>query len=135
VIVQPNEDLRSQFERRRARYAAEGVAAKQWASEPAVTRDGIAIQVVANISNQADAELAVENGADGVGLYRAEALFMYRKSLPAEDELLNDLSHTLDPFGQQPCIIRLLDVGGDKHLPYLRLPSESSRNRSRLYGD
>lgn len=126
VIVHPDDDLRAQFERRKTRYAAEGAAAKRRASEPAVTADGVVTEVAANISSRADAELAVENGADGVGLYRTEALFMYRKSLPAEEELIKELSHTLDPLGLKSCIVRLLDIGGDKHLPYLRLPSESS---------
>ena len=127
VLVNPDDDARARFRERRDRYAAEGAAAKQRAQEPAVTADGVAIQVAANITSRTDAELAADNGTDAVGLYRTEALFMYRKALPTEDELLEQFSRTLEPLGQKkPCIIRLLDVGGDKKLPYLKLSSEQS---------
>jgi len=126
VVVNPDEETRARFQERRKRYEAEGVAAKARACEAAVTVDGVTVQVAANITSRADAELADENGADGVGLFRTEALFMYRNALPSEDELVEELSHALEPLAEKPSIVRLLDVGGDKNLPYLKLPAEES---------
>lgn len=126
VVVNPDEETRARFQERRKRHEAEGVATKARAREPAVTVDGVTIQVAANITGRADAELAAENGADGVGLFRTEALFMYRDTLPSEDELVEELSHALEPLAEKPSVVRLLDVGGDKNLPYLKLPAEES---------
>lgn len=126
VLVDPDGEAQARFQERKKRHAAEGAAAMAKAHEPAITTDGVAVQVAANITSRADAELAAENGADGVGLYRTEALFMYRNALPTEKELVEELSHTLEPVAEKPCIIRLLDIGGDKGLPYLKLPPEDS---------
>jgi phosphotransferase system enzyme I (PtsI) len=68
--------------------------------------------------------VAAENGADGVGLYRLEALFMLHKTLPSEQQLLTEISDTLAPLEDKPAIVRLLDVGSDKHLPYFEFAAE-----------
>ncbi len=126
VLVNPGDEAKAGFEAKRVSQAAQGALARRETQRPAVTPDGVTVQVMANITNREDVELAVENGADGVGLYRTEALFMYNDTLPTEDELVETLLDTLEPLGQKPCIVRLLDIGGDKTLPYLRLPPEES---------
>ncbi len=126
VEVDPDEATRTRFEQRRIHHEAQGAAARAQADRKAVTPDGVAIRVAANITCRQDAELAAANGADGIGLYRTEALFMYRSTLPGEQELVEAFSHAIDPLGDRFCIVRLVDVGGDKTLPYLKMPPETS---------
>ena len=84
------------------------------------------ISVQANIGIYDDVELALDNGADGVGLLRIEQLYFARQMPPTEDELFGELKRLIAPLGNKPVTIRLLDVGGDKPLPYLRLSQSSN---------
>ena len=104
--------------------AAKGIAAGRLAEQAAVTRDGQRIEVVANIGNVESAELALESGAEGVGLLRTEFLYLERAHMPDEDEQYQAYRAILDVFGTLPVILRTLDIGGDKVLPYLSLPRE-----------
>ncbi len=90
------------------------------------TRDGVAIEVAANIANAAEARDAVLNGADGVGLLRTEFLFIDRHDAPSEDEQRAACQDVLDALQGRPAIIRTLDAGGDKDVPYLPLPAEDN---------
>lgn len=97
------------------------------ALEPAITRDGHRLEIAANISNLADAEQAVVSGGEGVGLLRSEFLFLGRTKAPTEDEQVETykaIAKTLGP--DRPLVIRTLDVGGDKPLPYLPIPHEEN---------
>lgn len=101
-------------------------AALQLAHQPAVTRDGCKIEVAANIGNAEDAKQAVELGADGVGLLRSEFLFLERDDAPSEDEQFHVYQEIADILGARPLVIRTLDVGGDKPLRYLPMPTEEN---------
>lgn len=106
------------------RRRAEELAA---AGAPAVTRDGHRVEVVANIGDAADAGRVPEVGGEGVGLLRTEFLFMHRQSAPTEDEqaaTYEAIAHALGP--DRILVIRTLDVGGDKPLPYLPVPAEEN---------
>jgi fructose-specific PTS system IIA-like component len=92
----------------------------------AVTSDGHAIGVLANVASAQEVRGAVAGGADGVGLFRTEMLFMDREQPPSEDEQYEAYSTALRAASGRPVTIRLLDVGGDKPLPYLELPDESN---------
>jgi phosphocarrier protein FPr len=94
--------------------------------EPAITTDGHRIEVVANIANGVEAEQAVSNGAEGVGLLRTEFLFLDRCAPPEEEEQYQAYRQMVNALGGLPLIIRTLDIGGDKHLPYLHLPPEDT---------
>jgi phosphoenolpyruvate-protein kinase (PTS system EI component) len=94
--------------------------------EPARTLDGQLIKVEANVGVQDDVEQAIDNGADGVGLLRIEQLYFARQVPPTEDELFVELARLVRPLGDRPVTVRLLDIGGDKPLPYLRLPSTAN---------
>lgn len=97
------------------------------AFEPATTIDGHRVEVVANIGNIEDAEKAIALGGEGVGLLRSEFVFMERDSAPSEDEqteIYESIARVLGP--ERPLIIRTLDVGGDKPLPYLSIPHEEN---------
>jgi phosphotransferase system enzyme I (PtsI) len=91
---------------------------------PAFTKDGHRVEVVANIGSVESAQAAVEQGAEGVGLLRSEFLYLERDSLPAEEEQYQAYRAILEVFEDRPVILRTLDIGGDKELPYLVQPAE-----------
>jgi len=124
VTVNPDKESRIGFKKRFSTNLTLRAEAMGRCHEPAIRPSGIRVPVMANIANRTDAQMAVQNGADGVGLYRLEALFMLHKSLPTESELLEEITDTLSPLGEKPAMIRLLDVGGDKSLAYFELPIE-----------
>lgn len=124
VTVAPNQLSLTQFKDQTNRYQADVATAMQHSHEPAVTRDGVTIPVMANIGNLHDARVAAENGADGVGLFRIEVFFLSRRMLPTQKELVQAISETIAPLQGKPIAVRLLDIGGDKQLPYLHLPTE-----------
>jgi phosphocarrier protein FPr len=94
--------------------------------EPAMTTDGHRVEVAANISQVTDAEQAVNNGAEGIGLLRSEFLFLDRDEPPGEEEQYRAYSQMIKALGGLPMIVRTLDIGGDKHVPYLHLPPEDA---------
>jgi phosphoenolpyruvate-protein phosphotransferase len=96
------------------------------AHEPALTRDGLHLEIAANVASRQEATEALRNGADGVGLLRTEFLFIDRQYAPDEAEQQAAYQSVLDAMGTQPVIIRTIDVGGDKHLSYLPLPVEEN---------
>lgn len=86
---------------------------------PAVRKNGHRIEVLANVSCRNDVAKAVANGADGIGLFRIEQIYLSRKTPPSTNELVNEIASALEPVKNQPATIRLLDIGGDKKLTYL----------------
>jgi phosphoenolpyruvate-protein phosphotransferase len=96
------------------------------ASLPATTIDGTAIALLANIGTPAESARALELGARGVGLFRTEFLFLERSSPPSEDEQIHAYRGVIEAFAPHPVTIRLLDVGGDKPIPYLPLAAEAN---------
>ena len=113
---------RTEFQGRIAEWRAARVRCQAACHQPARTRDGQRIEVEANVGIADDMELARANGADGVGLLRIEQLYLARPSPPTEEELSGELERLISPLGKRRVTIRLLDVGGDKPLPYLRMP-------------
>jgi phosphoenolpyruvate-protein phosphotransferase len=108
------------LERRRARAAAAR-------GRPGATADGRRVLLVANIGTPDDAPRALEAGAEGVGLFRTEFLFMQRGTPPTEDEQVEAYRRVFEAFGpQRAVVVRLADIGGDKGIPYLRLPAEAN---------
>ncbi len=87
---------------------------------PAITRDGMKINLYGNIAGAGDLEKVFENGGEGVGLFRTELLFMDRNSLPDEEEQFEFYKQAAVRSDNKPVIIRTLDIGGDKQLSYLR---------------
>jgi phosphoenolpyruvate-protein phosphotransferase len=126
IVVDPGEaDL--------ARFAAAATAARddrardvREAGETATTTDGVTVALLANIGTPDEAAAAVELGARGVGLFRTEFLFLERTSPPSEDEQVAAYTRAVEAFGEDPVTIRLLDIGGDKPIPYLSLPPEDN---------
>lgn len=96
------------------------------ARQSAKTTDGVTVEVAANVASSAEAQVAFDNGADGVGLLRTEFLFVDRRTAPDEQEQRQAYQAVLDAMGDKSVIIRTIDVGGDKQLDYLPLPVEAN---------
>jgi phosphoenolpyruvate-protein phosphotransferase len=126
VFIDPDDGTLAEYQKRMEIASSMHEASMKHAHEPAVTKDGVRLEVVANIGNVEGAESAVENGAEGVGLLRTEFLYLERKSLPSEEEQYEAYRAILDVFGDMPVILRTLDVGGDKEIPYMGLEAESN---------
>src|SRR6266545_2643365 len=126
VWLHPDEEQLAELAARRAAWQRELHKAKASAQQPAATPDGRIIEVVANIGGPHDTQLALECGAEGVGLFRTEFLFLDRASAPTEEEQLVAYGQVAQAIGRGPLIIRTLDVGGDKPLPYLDLGHEDN---------
>ena len=126
VWLDPDPEKLRDIQTRRDTWLAEQQAARQAGQKPAITQDGLQIEVVANIGGVNDAKLALENGAEGVGLLRTEFLYLDRASTPTEDEQLEIYQAIAEVMGSRPLIIRTLDIGGDKPLPYLNLEAEAN---------
>src|SRR5256714_758757 len=119
VHVEPDAELAAEYKRRSAERKQAAQSARAAAAEPAVTLDGRRIEVVANIGSPEDVATAIENGAEGVGLLRTEFLFLERDSMPSEDEQVAAYTSVAKGLEGRPLILRTLDVGADKPLPYL----------------
>ena len=126
LVISPNPETRRDFERRLEEYRASLWTCKGECRKPAITRDGQTISVEANLAPAAGVDTVIENGADGVGLFRIEQLYFARELPPSEEELFSELQHLVAPLREKPVTIRLLDIGGDKAIPSLRLPFESN---------
>ncbi|GKW47848.1 phosphoenolpyruvate--protein phosphotransferase [Halomonas sp. NCCP-2165] len=123
LMVAPGETRVAEVTARLEARRREAEAAQAAAFEPAITRDGREVEVCANIGGAEEARLAAEAGADGVGLLRSEFLFLERDSAPDEVTQRDEYQAALAALGGKPVIIRTLDIGADKQLPYLRLPA------------
>jgi phosphoenolpyruvate-protein phosphotransferase len=126
LIISPNPETRHDFEQRLEKYRASILTCKGECGKPAITRDGQTISVEANLAAHAGVDTVIESGADGVGLFRIEELYFARELPPSEEELFSELQHLVAPLREKPVTIRLLDIGGDKSIPSLRLPFESN---------
>jgi len=124
LLVDPDKEIVAGYRARQTATTMVLAQARQRAQEPAVTHDGHRVEVVANIGNVEGAQAALEAGAEGVGLLRTEFLYLERDHLPDEEEQYQAYRAIVDVFGERPVILRTLDIGGDKELPYLDLPQE-----------
>jgi phosphotransferase system enzyme I (PtsI) len=124
VIVNPDEQTRANFAKKQAASSELFQIALSAAFEPAITTDGKPVEVVANIGNETDAHMANQNGAEGVGLFRTEFLYLDRKAMPTEEESIQAYREIFAHFEGQPIVVRTLDIGGDKEIPYLDFPKE-----------
>jgi multiphosphoryl transfer protein len=126
VQVAPDEDLVVRAQQERELAAQRRDRARAHACEPAVTRDGVTIEVAANLGGAGGALAAVELGADGVGLLRTEFLFLDRPEIPDEDEQAEAIASIAAELGGRPLVVRTMDVGADKPLPALPMPAEQN---------
>jgi phosphocarrier protein FPr len=126
LTVEPDDEALAKAREAGQRYKARREVALKAAEEPAITQDGHRVEIVANIGGVEESRRAAKRGAEGVGLLRTEFLFLERPNPPTEDEQFaayRDIAQALDG---KPVIVRTLDVGGDKPIPYLPLPTEEN---------
>ena len=124
VWLNPSEQIQAEIKTRREQWIASRKKLMEDSRAPAFTRDGHRVDVFANVGNLQDARSAVKNGAEGIGLLRTEFLFLTRETPPNEAEQLNALLQIGEAMGNCPVTVRTLDVGGDKEVPYIKLPPE-----------
>ncbi|HEC2184194.1 TPA: phosphoenolpyruvate--protein phosphotransferase [Staphylococcus delphini] len=124
VIVNPLDDEIKAYQHKRESFFADREALKQLRDEPSKTLDGHEVELAANIGTPNDLEGVHNNGAEGIGLYRTEFLYMGRDNMPTEDEQFEAYKKVLESMEGKRVVVRTLDIGGDKELPYLNLPEE-----------
>ena len=125
VLIDPGADDLARLAGLRAARAARDRRAAALRGRPAATKDGQRVSLLANIRSPEDAPRALAAGAEGVGLFRTEFLFLRRQSAPTEAEQMAAYRRAMEAFGpDRPVVIRLADIGGDKEIPYLGLPHE-----------
>ena len=124
VIVDPSEEEITKYRKKAEEF--ENLKA-EWASllnAPSVTKDGHHVEFAANIGTPKDVTGALENGAEGIGLYRTEFLYMDSPDFPTEEDQFEAYKTVLESMNGKPVVVRTMDIGGDKELPYLELPTE-----------
>jgi len=126
IFIDPDPELVNQYLIKAETLQAAKNKARLERAAPAITRDGKAIEIAANIGSVAGAQAAVEAGAEGVGLFRTEFLFLNRATAPDEEEQVQAYRATAQALEGRPLIIRTLDAGGDKSIPYLNIESETN---------
>ena len=124
--INPTPATIAKLEQQKTEWLEERKRLHQIRHQAAITKDGHPIEIAANIGNVAEARLAAENGAEAIGLLRSEFLYVSRSDAPTEEEQYQALSSIGQIMGGKPVIIRTLDVGGDKQIPYLNLPVEEN---------
>ncbi len=126
IYVNPTHEVIEELKADQHQYISEKDELAKLKDLPAITLDGHQVEVCANIGTVRDIAGAERNGAEGVGLYRTEFLFMDRESLPTEEEQFHAYKAVAEAMGSQAVIVRTMDIGGDKELPYMNLPKEEN---------
>ena len=126
VIINPEEAIIEEYEQKKIRFAEGKEELKKLIGIRTITTSGKSIEVAGNIGNPQEVDKVIENGGDGIGLFRTEFLYMNRNTLPTEEEQFEAYKYVLEKMGDKPVVIRTLDIGGDKKLPYIELPEEAN---------
>lgn len=124
VLTNPNDKQLTHYRQKKIRLDEINKELKEQIGLPTVTKDGFLISLAANIGTPNDVELVLENDAEGIGLFRSEFIFMNRDCQPTEEEQFEQYKEVLVKMGDKPVIIRTLDIGGDKNVPYFDIPEE-----------
>ena len=126
VYVNPDQAVVDEYTEKRERFLKEKKELEQYIGKPTVTKDGVHIELVANIGKPEDVEKVLQYDGEGVGLFRTEFLFMDRTSMPTEDEQFEAYKKVAEALQGKPVIIRTLDIGGDKEIPYMGLKKDEN---------
>ncbi len=124
VFINPDEETIARYRVEAKKYEEEVAALKEYKDKETVTIDGHHVELAANIGTPEDVVAVLENGGEGVGLYRTEFLYMGAKDWPNEEEQYEAYKKVLEAMGGRPVVVRTLDIGGDKHLDYYEFPEE-----------
>lgn len=126
VILDPSEGEKAEYHAKREQYVKEKEALRALVGKPTITADGKQVELVCNIGKPQDSDMVLERDGEGVGLFRTEFLFMDRTNTPSEEEQFQAYKQVAETMQGKPVIIRTLDVGGDKEIPYLNLEKEDN---------
>jgi phosphotransferase system enzyme I (PtsI) len=126
VVVNPDDSLKAEYAAKRESFLKEKKELEQYIGKPTVTKDGASIELVANIGKPEDVEKVLQYDGEGIGLFRTEFLFMDRASMPTEDEQFEAYRKVAVSMNGKPVIIRTLDIGGDKEIPYMGLQKDEN---------
>ncbi|MGG1643753.1 phosphoenolpyruvate--protein phosphotransferase [Paenibacillus sp. NRS-1782] len=124
VFVNPSEEIVAEYQAKQVAYDKQREEWRKLRGEATVSVDGVHVELAANIGTPNDVAGVLDNGGEGVGLYRTEFLYMGRDKLPSEEVQYTAYKTVLERMEGKPVVVRTLDIGGDKELPYLDLPKE-----------
>lgn len=124
VIINPDSDLVSEYQIKKEEFLKEKEELKKLKDIKVYGKDGRRIEIAGNIGSPADVDKVIENGGEGVGLFRTEFLYMNSSKFPTEEEQFESYKAVVEKMGEKPVVIRTLDIGGDKELPYLDIEKE-----------
>lgn len=124
VFLNPSEEVIAEYRAKAEAFAAQQAEWEKLKDSKTYTKDGHQVELAANIGTPKDLEGVVHNGAEGVGLYRTEFLYMDSHEMPTEEDQFEAYKAVLEGMNGKPVVVRTMDIGGDKELPYLPLPHE-----------
>lgn len=124
VLINPNQKQLKYYTQKKEKEEEVGNELKKQIGLSTVTKDGFEVSLSANIGTPRDVDMVLENDAEGIGLFRSEFIFMNRELSPTEDEQFEEYKEVLSRMNNKPVIIRTLDIGGDKNVPYIDIPKE-----------
>ncbi|MGN7401777.1 phosphoenolpyruvate--protein phosphotransferase [Cytobacillus praedii] len=124
VVVHPTEEIHESYRLLERKQREENELLKKYIELPSMSADGHSVEIAGNIGKPEDVDAVLKNGGEGIGLFRTEFLYMDRDELPSEEEQFNAYKTVLTKMAGKPTVVRTLDIGGDKELPYLKLPAE-----------
>lgn len=126
VYANPTAEVEQEYSAKREKFLKEKKELEQYIGKPTVTKDGVTIELVANIGKPEDVEKVLQYDAEGIGLFRTEFLFMDRVAMPTEEEQFEAYKTVAEKMEGKPVIIRTLDIGGDKEIPYMGLEKDEN---------
>ena len=126
VIILPTDNEKSDYENKKKNYDANKEILKKYRELPSISKDGKKVEIAGNIGSPEDAKKVIENGGEGIGLFRTEFLFMDRDCMPTEEEQFESYKEVATAMEGKPVIIRTLDIGGDKEIPYMGIVQDEN---------
>ena len=126
VIILPTDNEKSDYENKKKSYDANKEMLKKYRELPSISKDGKKVEIAGNIGSPEDAKKVIENGGEGIGLFRTEFLFMDRDCMPTEEEQFESYKEVATAMEGKPVIIRTLDIGGDKEIPYMGIVQDEN---------
>ena len=126
VLINPDDAVLAEYQNKRDAFLKEKKDQEQYIGKPSVTKDGVSVELVGNIGKPEDVDKVLQYDGEGVGLFRTEFLFMDRDSMPTEEEQFEAYRKVAVALDGKPVIIRTLDIGGDKEIPYMGLEKDEN---------
>ena len=126
VVILPTDAQKKEYEDKKKKYDANKELLKKYRELPSISKDGKKVEIAGNIGSPEDAKKVIENGGEGIGLFRTEFLFMDRDCMPTEEEQFESYKEVATAMEGKPVIIRTLDIGGDKEIPYMGIVQDEN---------